>query len=77
MNLLLRKYFNFKEITKYIKLNWLPLLLLSISLWDIRIEIRLLIENFTFMGLLFAVYNHPLAIVVLILTPKIYSISSN
>ena len=73
----LRKYFNFKEITKYIKSNWLPLLLLSISLWDIRIEIRLLIENFTFMGLLFAVYNHPLAIVVLILTPKIYSISSN
>ena len=67
MILLFRKYFNLKEITKYIKANWLTFLLLSISLWDIRIEIRLLIENFTLIGLLYAIYNHPLAFVVLIM----------
>ena len=67
----------FREISKYLKLNWVPLLLILMSLWDIRYEIRLLTENFTFTGLLFAIYNHPLATFVLILTPNIYNTTSS
>ncbi len=69
--------FYYKGLSRYLKLNWIALLLLVISLWDIRYEIRLLLENFTFTGLLFAIYNHPLAIIVLILIPRISKIRPN
>ncbi len=71
------KKFDFRQIYIYLKSNWISLLLVFIALWDIRFEIRLLIENFTFIGLFFAIYNHPLAILVLIFIPKIGNNNTN
>ncbi len=36
----------------------IPLCLIILSVWDLRIEIRLLIENFTYTALIFMVSNH-------------------
>ena len=73
---LIRNNFYSRQISKFLKFNWVPLSLTFMSLWDIRYEIRLLVENFTFTGLFFAIYNHPLAIAVIILMPKIKASSS-
>ena len=72
---LIRNNFHLKKISKHLKLKWIPLVLMLISLWDFRFEIRLMIDHFTFTGLFFAIYNHPLATAVLILMPKIYNSS--
>ena len=39
------------------------------AIWDLRVEIRLMVENFTFIGLFYAIGKHPLAISVLLLLP--------
>ena len=51
------------------KINWIPFFLGLMSIWDLRVEIRLLIENFTFIGLFYAIGKHPLAISILLLLP--------
>ena len=64
-----RKKISINYIIK--QLGWLPQIFILLSLWELRIEIRLLFDNFTFMALFYCIYNHPLAICVLLLTPKI------
>ena len=51
------------------KISWVPLFLGLMSIWDLRVEIRLMVENFTFIGLFYAIGKHPLAISVLLLLP--------
>ena len=51
------------------KITWIPVFLGLMSIWDLRVEIRLLVENFTFIGLFYAIGKHPLAISVLLLLP--------
>ena len=51
------------------KISWIPVFLCLISIWDLRVEIRLMVENFTFIGLFYAIGKHPLAISVLLLLP--------
>ena len=51
------------------KITWIPVFLGLMSIWDLRVEIRLLIENFTFIGLFYAIGKHPLAISILLLLP--------
>ena len=51
------------------KISWIPVFLGLMSIWDLRVEIRLLVENFTFIGLFYAIGKHPLAISVLLLLP--------
>ena len=51
------------------KITWIPVFLGFMSIWDLRVEIRLLVENFTFIGLFYAIGKHPLAISVLLLLP--------
>ena len=51
------------------KISWIPVFLGLMSIWDLRVEIRLMVENFTFIGLFYAIGKHPLAISVLFLLP--------
>ena len=51
------------------RITWIPVFLGLMSIWDLRVEIRLLVENFTFIGLFYAIGKHPLAISVLLLLP--------
>ena len=51
------------------KISWVPVFLFLMSIWDLRVEIRLMVENFTFIGLFYAIGKHPLAISVLLLLP--------
>ena len=50
----------------YIKYNWLQILIIILSIYDLRIDIRILIDFFTFSALLYTISEHPLAITVLI-----------
>ena len=49
-----------------------PLLLLLLSLLDLRVEILLLIDHFTVTSLVQAIGSHPLAVAVLILQGSLW-----
>lgn len=51
--------------------NLLVVLLALLALWDLRVDLQLLIEHFTLTSLRAAVLAHPLAIVVLLLLPSL------
>ena len=52
--------------------QWFPLLLLVLSLWDLRTEIILLADQFTVIGLNYALRHHMLAVVVLVAFPSLW-----
>ena len=51
--------------------KWFPLLLMVLSLWDLKTEIILLADQFTFTGLNYALRHHMLAVVVLVAFPSL------
>lgn len=54
--------------------GWLvPSLLLLLALFDLRIELQLLADHFTFTSVLTAIGSHPLAVLVLVLQPSLWS----
>ena len=53
----------------YIKHNWIQVLLIILSIYDLRIDIRILFDFFTFSTLFYTISEHPLAIMVLITSP--------
>ncbi len=57
------------RIKIYLKI--IPLVLFLFALIDLKTEIRLLIDHFTITSLVYSIKNHPLAILVLILTPEL------
>ena len=52
--------------------QWFPLLLMVLSLWDLKTEIILLADHFTFTGLNYALRHHMLAVVVLVAFPSLW-----
>ena len=66
------KTYQYLKVPKLIKKYGISLLLIILSLWDLRIEIRLLVENFTFTAFIYTLYEHPLAIVTLTIAHKIH-----
>ena len=58
--------FNIFRVVKYLKYNLIPIILISLSLYDLRIDLRLLLDSFTFSTLFYTISEHPLAITVLI-----------
>ena len=48
-----------------------PLLLAALAVWDLRSELQLLAEHFTWISLLMIPRYHLLAVTVLILTPSL------
>ena len=53
----------------YIKYNLLQILLIILSIYDLRIDFRILLDYFTFSTLFYTFSEHPLAITILITTP--------
>jgi len=54
------------------KINIYLILLLSLVLIDLSIELRLLLDHFTFNSLYFAFVKHPLAFFILFSYPYLY-----
>lgn len=50
----------------------IPLVLLLLALLDLRVDLRLLLDHFTVTSLAEAVRFHPLAVMVLLLTPSLW-----
>jgi hypothetical protein len=55
----------------------LVLVLGLLSLWDLRVELQLLQQHFTFTALRSAVLAHPLAVVVLLCLPTLQRLISS
>ncbi|MCP9800518.1 hypothetical protein [Synechococcus sp. RedBA-s] len=49
----------------------IPVLLVLLALGDLATELRLLADHFTWSSLMSAIQQHPLAVVVLLLTPSL------
>ena len=53
----------------YLRYNWLQILLIILSIYDLRIDLRILIDFFTFSTLFYTISEHPLALTILISSP--------
>ena len=60
-----------RGLINYIKYNWFQILLITLAIYDLRIDIRILYEFFTLSTLFYSIAEHPLAITVLISSPYI------
>ena len=71
-------YFELGRVIVYLKSNWIQVFLIILSLYDLRIDIRLLFDFFTFSTLFYTISEHPLAITVLLTIPRLFvSIKNN
>ena len=61
----------------YIRYNWLQILLIILSIYDLRTDLRILIDFFTFSTLFYTISEHPLAITILITSPSLIRSSKN
>ena len=57
----------------YIKYNWLQIFLIILSIYDLRIDLRILLDSFTFSTLFYTISDHPLAITVI--ATSLYSLN--
>ena len=66
-------YYNYmNRLCNYLKLNWIQIILIILSIYDLRIDLRLLFDYFTFSSLLYTISEHPLAVIVLITIPNLF-----
>ena len=56
----------------YLKCNWLQIFLIILSIYDLRVDIRILFDFFTFSTLFYTIFEHPLAITVLITSAYLF-----
>jgi len=66
-------FFSIDRFFTYIKKNWLQIFLIILSIYDLRTDLRILIDFFTFSTLLFTISEHPLAITVLITSLSLFN----
>ena len=62
-------YIYIVRLTNYLKNNWIQIFLIILAIYDLRIDIRLLLDYFTFSALFYTIFEHPLAISILIIIP--------
>ncbi len=55
----------------FFKRNFIPIILIFLSIYDLRIDILLLLDYFTFSTLIYTLLDHPLAFAVLITVPNL------
>ena len=67
------KYSIIGRLLIYLKYNWIPIILIILAVYDLRVDIRLLLDFFTFSSLFYTISEHPLALTVLITIPTIFS----
>ena len=56
----------------YFRFNWIQIILILLAIYDLRIDLRLLLDFFTFSSFFYTISEHPLAIIVLITIPKLF-----
>ncbi len=61
------------KLTNYLKCNWIQITLIILSIYDLRIDLQLLIDFFTFSTLFYTILDHPLAITVLFTMPTLFN----
>jgi len=66
------KYSFIGRLFIYLKYNWIPVFLITLAIYDLRVDIRLLLDFFTFSSLFYTISEHPLALAVLITIPTIF-----
>ena len=67
-------YYSFMvRLFNYLKYNWIQITLILFSLYDLRIEVRLLLDYFTFSALFHTIFQRPLAIIVLLTIPSMFN----
>ncbi len=69
-------YTSIANFINYLKYNWKQIILILLSIYDLRIDIRLLLDVFTFSTLFYTIFEHPLAITVLVITPSLFNSTS-
>ena len=70
-------YIYIVRLTNYLKNNFIQIILIILAIYDLRIDIRLLFDFFTFSTLFFTITEHPLAIIVLITIPTFINSKNN
>jgi len=60
------------RLINYLKYNWIKIILIILSIYDLRIDLRLILDSFTFSTLFYTISEHPLAITVLITIPTLF-----
>jgi len=68
-------YLSTQGLINYFKNNWVKIILIILSIYDLRTDIRLLLDFFTFSTFFYTIYDHPLAITVLITIPSTFDSS--
>jgi len=66
------KYSFIGRLLIYLKYNSIPIILIILAVYDLRVDIRLLLDFFTFSTLFYTISEHPLALTVLITIPTIF-----
>ena len=67
----------FLRLIKFLNRNWIEIILITLSIYDLRIDIRLLLDFFTLTTLLYTITEHPLAIAVLLTIPCNFNVLKN
>ena len=62
---------------RYIKKNLVQIILIFLAIYDLRIDLRLLFDFFTFSTLFYTITEHPLAISVLLIIPTMFNSLKN
>jgi len=70
-------FISIARFVNYLKYNWLQILLITLSIYDLRIDLRILIDFFTFSTLFYTISEHPLSITVLITCPYLFKKINN
>ena len=65
------------RLNKYLKKNWILFILIILSIYDLRIDLRLMLDFFTFSTLFYTIFEHPLAITVFLITPSLFNSLNN
>ena len=65
-------YIYIDKLFNYFKYNFVPIVLIILSIYDLRTDLRLLFDFFTFSTLFYTLSEHPLAITVLIISPALF-----
>ncbi len=65
---------NIFRFANYLKYNWIQIFLIVLSIYDLRIDMRLLLDFFTFSTLFYTITEHPLAIAVLLTIPTFFNL---
>ena len=63
------------KLLNYFRYNWIQTILILLSIYDLRTDLRLLLDFFTFSSLFYTISSHPLALAVLITMPSMFNLS--